>query len=134
MRARVWAMAVLADIVIDCKHPAALARFWADVLHGYQIAPYDDDEIARLAELGIADLDDDPTVLIEAVAGPRLWFQKVPESKTVKNRMHIDVRSSNRPAEVERLLSLGATVLGERTELSLTAMRDPEGNEFCIIE
>ncbi len=127
-------MAVLADIVFDCHHPAALARFWADVLDGYQIAPYDDDEIARLAELGITDLDDDPTVLVEAAAGPRLWFQKVPESKTVKNRIHIDVRSSNRPAEVERLLSLGATVLGERTELSLTAMRDPEGNEFCIIE
>lgn len=127
-------MAVLADIVIDCQHPASLARFWADVLDGYQIAPYDDDEIARLAELGITDLDDDPTVLVEAAAGPRLWFQKVPESKTVKNRMHIDVRSSNRPAEVERLLGLGATVLGERVELSLTVMRDPEGNEFCVTE
>ena len=127
-------MAVLADIVIDCQHPAALARFWADVLDGYQVAPYDNAEIARLANLGITDLEDDPTVLVEAVAGPRLWFQKVLESKTVKNRIHIDVRSINRPAEVERLLSLGATVLGERAGLSLTAMRDPEGNEFCIIE
>jgi len=134
MRARVWVVAVLADIVIDCQHPASLARFWADVLDGYQVAPNDDAEIARLADLGITDLDDDPTVLVEAAAGPRLWFQKVPESTTVKNRMHIDVRSSNRRAEVERLLSLGATVLGERTELSLTVMRDPEGNEFCIIE
>jgi len=111
-------MAVLADIVIDCQHPAALARFWADALDGYEVAPYDDDEISRLADRGITDLEDDPTVLVEAVAGPRLWFQKVPESKTVKNRIHIDVRSSNRPAEVERLLSLGATVLSERAELS----------------
>lgn len=134
MRATVWAMAVLADIVIDCQHPATLAGFWADVLDGDEIARYDGDEIARLAALGITDLDDDPTVLVEAAASSRLWFQKVPESKSVKNRVHIDVRSSNRPAEVERLLSLGASVLGERTELNLTSMRDPEGNEFCIIE
>ena len=134
MRARVWAVAVLADIVIDCQHPASLARFWADVLDGYEVAPYDDDEIARLADLGITDLDDDPTVLVEAAVGPRLWFQKVPESKTVKNRMHIDVRSSSRSAEVNRLLDLGATVLDEPPDFNLTVMCDPEGNEFCVIE
>ena len=59
-------MASLADIVIDCRHPASLARFWASALDGYEIAPYDDAEIARLASLGIDDVDDDPTVLVEA--------------------------------------------------------------------
>lgn len=126
-------MAALADIVIDCRHPAALARFWAQVLDDYEIAPYDDDEIARLAALGISDVEDDPTVLLEAATGPRLWFQAVPESKTVKNRLHLDLRANDRAAEVRRLVTLGARVLGEPGD-DLTVLQDPEGNEFCLVE
>lgn len=127
-------MAVLADIVIDCRHPASLARFWVQVLEGYEIALYDDHELARLAALGITDVEDDPTVLVEAPAGPRLWFQAVPESKAVKNRVHLDVRASDRASEVQRLVALGATVLDEPQDLDLTVLQDPEGNEFCVVE
>ncbi len=127
-------VATFADIVIDCRHPASLARFWSQVLDAYEIAPYDDNEIARLADLGITDLDDDPTVLLEAPTGPRLWFQAVPESKTVKNRVHLDIRASHRASEVQRLVALGATVIDEPPDLNLTVLQDPEGNEFCVVE
>lgn len=127
-------MASLADIVFDCANPASLARFWAAVLDGYDIAPYDEAELARLASLGITDVADDPTVLVESSSGgPRLWFQRVPEPKTTKNRVHLDVRADDRRAEVARLRSLGATVLDDRVD-GLTVMSDPEGNEFCIID
>jgi hypothetical protein len=127
-------VAALADTVIDCRHPASLARFWAEVLDDYGIAPYDEDEIARLAALGITNVEDDPTVLVEAAVGPRLWFQAVPESKTVKNRLHLDLRANDRPSEVQRLVALGATVLDEPPGLDLTVLQDPEGNEFCVVE
>ncbi len=73
-------MAELRDIVVDCARPSALARFWAAALDGYAVAPYDDAEVARLAALGIHDLEDDPTVLVIG-PGPRLFFQLVPEGK-----------------------------------------------------
>ncbi|MEZ5228407.1 MAG: VOC family protein [Acidimicrobiales bacterium] len=129
-----WSVAVLADIVFDCRHPASLARFWAQVLDGYDVAPYDADEIARLAALGITDVEDDPTVLVEGPSGPRLWFQRVPEPKTNKNRVHLDVRSADRAAEVRRLVGLGASVLDEPAGMGLTVLCDPEGNEFCVID
>lgn len=70
-------------------------------------------------------------------AGPRplpLLFQKVPESKVGKNRVHLDWRSDDRVAEVARLVGLGAREGATRSLSSLTwtAMRDPEGNEFCV--
>jgi hypothetical protein len=55
----------LHDVVFDCRHPASLARFWAAVLDGYEVAPYDDDEIERLRTMGIDDVEDDPSVLVE---------------------------------------------------------------------
>lgn len=59
-------MAALADIVFDARHPAALARFWAAVLDGYDVAPYDDAELERLRSIGVDDVEDDPTVLVES--------------------------------------------------------------------
>lgn len=127
-------MASLADIVFDCAHPASLARFWAAVLDGYAVAPYDDVELARLASNGITDTEDDPTVLVESsTGGPRLWFQQVPEPKPAKNRVHLDVRATDRPQEIERLRALGAAVLDDQVE-GLTVMCDPEANEFCVID
>jgi hypothetical protein len=127
-------MAWLADIVFDCAHPASLARFWVAALDGYAVAAYDDAELARLAAVGITSTEDDPTVLVEPRAGgPRLWFQQVPEPKVVKNRVHLDVRAGDRRAEVDRLLSLGAAVVDDQAD-GLTVMRDPEGNEFCVVE
>lgn len=88
--------------MFDCRQPASLARFWASVLDGYEIAPYDDAELERLAALGITDLEDDATVLVEtSEAGPRIWFQRVPESKTTKNRIHIDLRGPLGDAHVD---------------------------------
>ena|SRR5438105_2837023 len=124
-------MAVLLDIVFDCARPAPLARFWAAVLDGYAVAPYDDAERERLRSIGIDDPEDDPSVLVEAPPGaPRLWFQQVPEPRVVKNRVHIDLGAPDSDAELGRLLELGATVLQEHE--SLTVLADPEGNEFCL--
>ena len=128
-------MAALADIVFDCARPAGLARFWAAVLDGYEVAPYDDDELARLGSLGIIDVEDDPTVLVQRTAGegPRLWFQLVPEPKRVKNRVHLDLRSDDVDAEVDRVLGLGARVLVDQPNDDLIVLQDPERNEFCLL-
>ena len=127
-------MGVLRDITFDCRHPASLARFWAAILDGYEVAPYDDAELERLRSLGITDVEDDPSVLVEGPEGsPRLWFQRVPEPKTAKNRVHLDVAApTDVAAEVQRLVSLGATVLDESQD-DLVVLADPEGNELCVI-
>lgn len=102
--------------MIDCRHAASLARFWVQVLDDYELAPYDDHEIAHLAALGIPDVEDDPTVLVEAPTGPRLWFQAVPEAKLVKNRVHLEMRASDCVSAVKRLVALGASVPTENGE------------------
>ncbi|NEB02882.1 VOC family protein [Streptomyces sp. SID13726] len=125
-------MARLHDLVFDCARPAATARFWAAVLDGHAVAPYDDEELARLRALGITDTEDDPTVLVVPDGGgPRLFFQLVPEAKTVKNRVHLDLTAADPEAEIRRLTALGATVLARHPGHVLLA--DPEGNEFCLM-
>lgn len=126
-------MASLRDIVTDCAHPASLARFWAAAIDGYEVAPYHADEVARLASLGIEDIEDDPSVLVQPAsgAGVRLWFQRVPEAKVVKNRVHVDLAADDPGAEVARLVALGARVVAEGADTIVLA--DPEGNEFCVI-
>ena len=127
-------MARFADVVFDCAHPASLARFWAAVLDGYDVAPYEDAELARLRAQGIDDPEDDPSVLVEAGPGePRLWFQRVPEPKVVKNRVHLDVRADDVAAEVARLVALGASRVDDGPIGDLVVLRDPEGNELCVI-
>jgi glyoxalase superfamily protein len=125
-------MGTLGDVVFDCRHPAALARFWAAALDGYRIAPYDDAELARLRAMGVDDPEDDPSVLVEPLAGsgPRLFFTRVPEPKTVKNRVHLDLRPADAAAEAERLVGLGARVLAKVDDRVVLA--DPEGGEFCV--
>ncbi len=123
-------MATLREIVIDCEHAPALARFWAAVLDGYDIRPYDDAEIARLATQGLTP-ETDPTVMVDG-PGPSVCLQQVPEQKTVKNRVHLDVVSADRRAEVERLVGLGASIGHEFDDWTL--MHDPEGNEFCVAD
>jgi len=124
-------MARLHDIVIDCAHPAATARFWAAALDGYGIAPYDDAELDRLRALGITSPEDDPTVLVEPRdGGPRLWCQLVPEPKRVKNRLHLDLLSDDLETEISRFVVLGATLLAHHENHCVLA--DPEGNEFCL--
>jgi hypothetical protein len=120
-------MAAIKDLVVDCRHPAALARFWAAALDDHSIAPYDRAAMDHLRAQGISDPEDDPTVLL--TGSPRIWFQLVPESKVVKNRMHIDLRTTD-PAELDRLIALGATITARRADW--VELADPEGNEFCL--
>jgi hypothetical protein len=124
-------MARLRDIVVDCRHPASLARFWAAALDGYAVAPYDQEELDRLRAQGVLDPEDDPTVLVEGPDGaPSLFFQRVPEPKAAKNRVHVDLDAGK--GELERLLSLGASVVERRPKWIVLA--DPEGNEFCLMD
>jgi hypothetical protein len=122
-------MAQLRDIVIDCSHPASLARFWEAALDGYAVAPYDSAEIKRLRSLGITDIEDDPSVLLEG-PGPRLFLMRVPEAKRVKNRVHLDLAAERVEDEVDRLLSIGASLVTQYE--SHVTLADPQGNEFCV--
>jgi hypothetical protein len=126
-------VARLHDVVIDCRHPASLARFWAAALDGYAVAPYDEAERERLRANGIDDPEDDPSVLVEAGPDvvPRLFLTLVPEPKTVKNRVHLDLRAEDVEAEVQRLIGLGAREVGRSEDWVL--MVDPEGNEFDVL-
>ena len=128
--------ASIKSITFDCERPAPLARFWAAAL-GYELRLYDDEERARLRAMGIDDVEDDPSVAIDPPggSGPTMFFTKVPEPKTVKNRVHLDLNpGSSMEDEVERLRSLGATVVHayEEEKGRWTVMADPEGNEFCV--
>jgi Glyoxalase-like domain len=146
-------MAVSYQLVIDCTSPERLAPFWAEALH-YVIArpppgfgSWDDfyrsvgvpeDELGRGS-----DVIEDPNG-----EGPRIWFQIVPEKKSIKNRIHIDVDASGGrgpsletrrervEAEAARLVALGATRLHTLVEEGMdhyaVGMTDPEGNEFDI--
>jgi Glyoxalase-like domain len=127
-------VASLRDVVVDCRHPASLARFWAGALDSYEVAPYDEAELERLRTLGVEDPEDDPSVLVEAHGvTPRLFFQRVPEAKVVKNRLHLDLRADDPDAEVERLTGLGATVVDDQPAPDIIVLHDPEGNEFCLL-
>ncbi len=120
------------QVTFDCAEPVRVARFWAETL-GYQ-AEYDDEHDKWAAAL-------DP-----AGAGPRLFFQRVPEGKVVKNRLHLDVRvvtglvGEERltvlETECTRLETLGAVrgrlLLADGENESCQVMQDIEGNEFCL--
>jgi catechol 2,3-dioxygenase-like lactoylglutathione lyase family enzyme len=124
------------QVTFDCADPAALATFWAAVL-GYP-PPDIDGTHAVLRALGQAEetLGDWYRIEDPNNDGPRLAFQRVPEHKTTKNRVHLDVqpRDSTLQQEVERVLALGATQLETVTDEAGTfvILQDPEGNEFCI--
>ena len=125
------AVAGIYDLVFDCGHPASLARFWASILDGYEVAPYDEAELERLRRKGIYSTEDDPGVMVDGPPGaPRLYFQLVPEPKQVKSRVHIDLRGDDHEAETARLVTAGAREL--ETFDSHMIMSDPEGNEFCL--
>jgi hypothetical protein len=115
------AIEVLA-LSFDCADAARLAQFWADVL-GRTVSPGATTESARIAAGDVAK------------TGPLLSFHQVPEGKTVKNRLHLDLGTTQLAAETERLLGLGATRLWdvEKGDLRWTTFADPEGNEFDLI-
>ncbi|MFJ8085000.1 VOC family protein [Streptomyces sp. NPDC096205] len=142
-------------LVIDCANPQAQADFWAAALH-YEVED-NNALIERLLELGALPREavvefharlafrdlvavrhpDDPVAPDSGTGlGRRLLFQRVPEPKTGKNRLHLDLHPGEglREGEVERLKGLGASVLREVKEPSgqWVVMADPEGNEFCV--
>ena len=124
-------------IVFDCRDAAPLARFWAAAL-GWTVAPYGAAELRRLAAKGIAGPEEDPSVLVEPDEDdlPALFFTEVPESKVTKNRLHLDiVADEDLEVEVERLERLGASIhnWAEGDSGIWCVMRDPEGNEFCVL-
>ncbi len=118
----------LKEIVFDCKRAAPLARFWAQVLTGYAVRAYDDEEIARLAVLALTP-ETDPVVMVDG-PGPTLCFHEI-ERGRVQGRIHLDVAVADPMGEIARLIGLGATVLREAE--GYTVMLDPEGNHFCIV-
>jgi Glyoxalase-like domain len=145
-------MGVRFQLVVDCADPELLARFWAAAL-GYEFEP----PPAGFAtwndfyrELGVPeeDLVDGPDRISDPDRhGPSLWFHVVPDTKVVKNRLHLDIhasgawtdpfetRSKRVDAEAARLAALGATITGafeEGLDHYAVGMKDPEGNEFDI--
>jgi len=136
------------QVTFDCADPERVARFWCEVL-GYVVPPpppgfdsWDDfDAALPPEEQGRAFVCVDPTGV-----GPRLFFQRVPEGKVVKNRVHLDVRVGTGlvgperlaalEAECARLIPLGATrfrlVEADGVNESCLVMQDVEGNEFCL--
>ncbi|TLX12232.1 VOC family protein [Rhizobium sp. MHM7A] len=121
-------MGKLKEIVIDCDIPSRVARFWAAALDGYQVMPYDDAELARLAAMGLTP-ETDPTVIVEG-PGTRLCFHLRQGERPARNRVHLDIAATDREKEVERLLLLGARYVRETH--AYTVLNDPEGNNFCV--
>jgi hypothetical protein len=139
------------QITFDCADPGALCQFWVEAL-GYQLQPpppgfetWD----AFLDSVGVPpEARNSRSAAVPAEGdGPRLFFQQVPEGKTAKNRVHLDVRAAPGlegdarmaalEAEAERLGTLGATRLrrfepGAEMSAGFIVMTDPEGNEFCL--
>ncbi|UIJ34204.1 VOC family protein [Allobranchiibius sp. GilTou73] len=140
------------QITFDCTNPDRLARFWAAVL-GYQLQPPPqgfDSWDAALEAFGVPPQERDARSAILPLegSGPRIFFQRVPESKAVKNRVHLDVRAAPGAAgearmtaleaEATRVQALGAVRLYRvepdpaTMETGSITMGDPKGNEFCL--
>ena len=121
------------SIVIDCASPYELASFWAAVL-GYHVRDYTDEYLAELRANGIDRIEDDPSVALDPPdpGRPTVWLNLVPEAKTVKNRVHVDINLDDE-TEVDMLVALGAKVLREPIpDERWYVLADPEGNEFCV--
>jgi predicted enzyme related to lactoylglutathione lyase len=108
------------EVVIDCADHGAVVAFWAAAL-GYERRELNEQHVALVPPA-------------REPGRPPLLFQKVPEPKVVKNRVHLDFRTESRVDEIARLEGLGAAVLREGSLGSMrwTVMADPEGNEFCV--
>jgi hypothetical protein len=106
------------QIVVDSEDPGRLARWWAEAL-GYQIVHEEADEVE---------------IRRSADEMPGLLFGTSPDPKTVKNRLHIDLRPDDQESEVERLVNMGARPvdIGQH-DVSWVVLADPEGNEFCVL-
>jgi hypothetical protein len=119
----------LTDVAIDCADPSGLAGFWCSVL-GYEVQDQDEGLVtigSPMAPDGLHRVGPVP---------PTLTFAHVPDGKTVKNRLHLDVNPTDREQdeEVRRLLDLGARHVDVgQGDVSWVVLADPEGNEFCVL-
>lgn len=111
-------------ICLDSTDPATPAAFWEQAL-GWRRTHDTPDEIVL----------EPPAGSPEDGVSPDILFLRVPEAKTVKNRLHIDLRPDDQAAEVARLESLGATRVGvgQGSDVSWVVLADPDGNEFCVL-
>ncbi len=140
-------MATDFQVTIDCAALHELAGWWAEAL-GWQVEPQDEAFIRRMIAAGHASEEDtveyrgalvwkQGAALTSPDPGrPRVLFQQVPEAKTVKNRVHLDLRvgADRRESEVARLVGMGATELHRASQgpYEWATLADPEGNEFCV--
>jgi len=109
-------------VTIDCHDPARLAEFWRELVGG---------------EIDVRTVSDDWVALRDVPVLGNLGFQKVPEGKAVKNRVHLDVEVDDIAAALPHVIALGATDSGTTVDESTGQFRvfhDPEGNEFCLIK
>ena len=109
------------EVVIDCANPRVLAEFWRSMLGG---------------EINTASETPRWVTLVGLAGIGKLAFQRVPEQKTLKNRLHIDIEVSDLAAGTARTIALGATRQGEvvhESPGSFQVFSDPEGNEFCLV-
>ena len=117
-------------VVVDCHYLKAQSRWWADVL-GWQIVYEADDEAVVVPPHSV----DPGRVIPRGERGPGLVFVQVPEAKTLKNRLHIDLSpgpDDDQEAEVRRLEELGARRVDVgQGDVTWIVLADPEGNEFC---
>jgi hypothetical protein len=121
-------------VVIDCRDHKAQARWWGEVL-GWQIEYESDDEMVLVPPHALTEAAKDVPV---EQRGQGLVFLPVPEPKTIKNRLHLDLApraGDDQAAEVSRLEGLGATRVdvGQGDDKSWVVLADPEGNEFCVL-
>lgn len=140
-------------LAIDCEDPERLVRFWTEALGYTVMAPPEgfDSRWAYWKNRGVPDEENDAvndSIVDPSGAGPRIWFHRVPETKVVKNRLHLDLHESGGRevslefrkervnAAAERLVNLGAKTLDVMDEPEIdhyaVLMQDPEGNEFDI--
>ncbi|MEO1058151.1 MAG: VOC family protein [Actinomycetota bacterium] len=114
----------IAAVTVDCRNAQTLAEFWSAAL-GMEIDRKGPPVSEFFASIG----RENP-----APGAQPMMFIQVPEDKTLKNRVHLDLEASDREVEVARLIELGATHVHDKEEWGLrwTTLADPEGNEFCV--
>jgi hypothetical protein len=121
----------IASVTFDCRDALVVGRFWSSAV-GRPLDPGASDEFASIGFDGRRDRTGWGPV--DRDAEPTWLFARVPESKAVKNRLHLDVIAADPEAEIARLVDLGATHVADREEYGYTwtLMADPEGNEFDL--
>jgi hypothetical protein len=122
------------SVVIDCRDARKQAAWWAEALDWHSVYESDDECVIVPSYVDEESLKQTPWDRI----GPGLVFVSVPEGKSVKNRLHLDLAphtSQDRDAEIARLEQLGATRVdvGQSDDVTWTVLADPEGNEFCVL-